>query len=289
MPSTTSSPIPLLTLDALPDDVLLRIIACTGRIGDQIGLAYNLAAVSRRFLPLPAYLVSSLSSLSPHCLSALSLSDATAARSALTSFFSCATSVRSVNLSGCSSALLTLPLMSKLAEAAGHSLRTINLAHCRITDMVLQPLLRCSALRQLVLVSCDGPTGVAFRPNVCTAPLETLDLSWVHTLNTDGVLAISTLVTLRHLVLTGCEAVSTLTLPAFTQTDIRLSLQSLSLPYCPVRDVDLFELLKRAPNLNELTLAEYTNNLWSTGDFTAAGIQQLRSMYPYVDIRFVTC
>lgn len=120
------------------------------------------------------------------------------------------------------------------------------------------------------------------------APLHFLDLSWVHSLTRDGVAAIANISTLKELVLTGIESVNGRTLRAFMTADVRLSLTSVYLSYCPLRDAALFELLGSAPNLTKLTLAESHGNLWATGNFTAAGIDELRRRFPHVQIVFMT-
>lgn len=127
-----------------------------------------------------------------------------------------------------------------------------------------------------------------FQRDDITAPLQFLDLSWVHSLTRDGVTAIANISTLEEVVLTGIENVSGRTLRAFTTAEVRLSLTSINLSYCPLRDAALFELFASAPNLKKLTLAESSGNLWATGNFSTAGIEELRRMYPRVQIAFVT-
>jgi len=120
------------------------------------------------------------------------------------------------------------------------------------------------------------------------APLEFLDLSWVHTLTRDGVRLVARIPTLKEVVLMGCESVNMNTLGAFSSSPIRMSLSAINISYCPVRDDALLALLEHTPNLRTLTLAENTGNLWAVGDFTANGVEELRTMFPDVNIRFAT-
>lgn len=283
-----SSP-PTLSLDLLPEDVLLRIIALSGDLAVQIGVAYRLGAVCvrlRRFIT--SQFLASITKITPESLLSLSLSDSSAARAAFVSIFSVTSSLRELHLPGCSPTLLSRTAMTVLSKTACDTLVRVNLAYCRVSDDVLQPLLRCRSLRFLVLISCDGPTGRIFSSESCIAPLETLDLSWVSTVDREGIAAIATLPTLRNLVLRGCEAISNSTLRYLFRSNIRESLESITLAYCPIRDCALLELVKCMPRLRSLVLAEHTSNLWSTGEFTQAGIKNLRELYPNVNIRFLT-
>lgn len=275
-------------LSALPDDVLLRIISHSGDTPVQLGFSYRLGAVSSRFRALlTSQVLPSITHITPSTLSALSLRNATAASSALTSFFSGTTSVRQLNLAGCSPAVLSRDAIAALATAGGLTLSAVNLSHCRLSDDDLSPLLQCRGLRALSLVSCVGPTGGCFHGSVCVAPLATLDVSWVRTISEQGVLAISTLRTLKTLLFTGCDVVTTRLLERFAASLVCQSLVSISLSYCPVRDHALYELVRRAPHLRTLTLAEFTCNLWSTGEFTQGGVQRIQSAFPNVDVRFL--
>lgn len=282
---------PSLTLPQLPDDVLLRIIAHTGEdTAAQLGVAYRLAAVNSRFRRLiVTQFLTSLTDFSPKCLKSLCLSDAYAAHTALISLFTSTTALRVLNLSGCTPTLISKGVMTRIATTASHQLTHLNLAYCRILDDVLKPLLsRCTALKKVVLVSCDGPTGAVFHKKLCKAPIEILDLSFVRTLTWEGLMAIGTLSTVSNLSLKGCDTISSNALRVLNSSNIRLSLTGITLSYCPVRDSALNEFLKNAPRLRTLILAEHTINLWSTGEFTAAGIQKLRELYPLVNIRFLT-
>lgn len=282
---------PTLTLPQLPDDVLLRIIAYTGEdTAAQLGVAYRLAAVNSRLRRLiRTQFLTSLTDFSPKCLKSLCLSDAYAAHTALVSLFTSTTALRVLNLSGCTPTLISKGAMTRIATTASHQLTHLNLAYCRISDDVLEPLLSCcTALKKIVLVSCDGPTGAVFHKNICKAPIEMLDLSYVQTLTWEGLMAIGTLSTVSNLSLKGCDTISSNALHILNYSNIRLSLTGITLSYCPVRDSALNDLLKNAPKLRTLILAEHTANLWSTGEFTAAGIRKLRELYPLVNIRFLT-
>lgn len=280
---------PKACLSVLPDDVLLRIISLTGGPGDQVGSAYRLGAVSSRFRRLlHRHFLTSLTNLSHDCLRCLSLAQPTAARVALVLMFTRTSAVRELNLGGLSPGLLSRDAMSALAGAARGGLATVNLAYCRVSDDVLTPLLRCPRLRSLSLLSCDGLTGTMFAAPGNKAPLEFLDVSWVHTLSRDGVRAIAQITTIKQLIMTGCEAVNNRTLRAFANSGIRCSLTEICLSYCPLKDVVLLELLRCSPNLRRLTLAESTFNLWSTGNFSNKCIDEIRSKYPYVEVVFKT-
>ena len=277
------------SLNQLPDDVLLRIIHLTGTHADQVGIAYKLGAVSSRLRHLlKTRFLTSITALSPDRLESLSLADASAARAALTSMFSHTSAVKVLNFSGCSPDLLSVESMKALARSARHSLTTINLAYCCVTDDVVRPVLRCPNLRSLILPSCNGVTGAMFADGQLIAPLEVLDLSYIHSFTRDGVRAVATITTLKHVKLKGCDVVNSNTLRAFTLSDVRLSLKSICLAYCPVMDKALYDLLDNAPNLRTLSLAEVAGNLWSTGDFTAEGIVELRASFPNVTIQFST-
>lgn len=279
-----------LKLHMLPDDILLRIIQHVGDMSRQIGVAYRLAAVSHRLHHLVhTQFLPTLTNLSENSLSALSLSNAMASRVALEAFFSSTTGIRNLNLSGCSPSLLSTRCMTTLANSVRYTLTTVKLAYCRISDEAIHPLLQCTALHTVNLISCDGPTGKIFHRATCQAPIRNLDLSWVPSVTHDGVLAIATLSTVTHLVLNGCDKVCSNILHLFATSEIRHSLCSLSLSYCPERDETLFARLKRAPNVASLTLAEYTGNLWEMGEYTREGIEQLRNLYPLIDIRFRIC
>lgn len=277
------------SLSQLPDDVLLRIISLTGLAGDQVGAAYRLGAVSSRFRRLlKLHFLTSITQLTNDYLRALSLAHAPAARAALSAMFASTPAVRELNLGGCSPTLLSSGCVNALAAAASASLMTVNLAYCRVTDDVVGPLLRCPNLKSLSLPSCTGLTGGMFAHEGNVAPLEFLDVSWVHTLTREGVRAIASVGTLKDLVLTGCEAVNTRTLRAFTMTDVRYSLTSICLSYCPLKDAALLELVRCSPNIRKLILAEATLNLWSVGNFTTNCIEEIKAKYPHVEVIFKT-
>lgn len=281
---------PSINLNALPDDILLRIISLTGPShGSQVGAAYRLGSVSHRLRRLlEDHFLTSITVLSQEWLAPLSLSNSGAARIALTSFFTHTSSVRELSLGGCSPTLLTKDSMAALAASARYSLAKVSFTYCvHVTDDVVQPLLQCPNLRSLSLASCGGVTGTLFDNNRL-APLEFLDLSWVRTLTHDGVRNVAAITTLKEVVLMGCESVTNKTFQAFSTLPVRLCLKSINISYCPVRDEALMQFLSNAPNLRRLTLAENTGNLWSVGDFTISGVEEMRSLFPYVDIRFTT-
>lgn len=139
------------------------------------------------------------------------------------------------------------------------------------------------------LVSADGPTGSTFHKSQCRAPIESLDISWVASITEEGVLAIGTLGSVTKLWLTGCDAVGSMTLIGLSQMEIRRSLISLALSYCPVRAEALFALLQRAAKLESLSLSAFACNIWEVGDYTQESINNLRALFPLVDIHSRTC
>lgn len=284
-----SQPVAAVSINHLPDDILLRIIYLSGGPGTQVGTAYTLGAVSIRFHRLlKDQFLTSITHLSQECISSLSLSDAPAARASLTSMFSSTPAVKELNFNGCSPTLLSRGCIDALARSACNALISVNLAYCRLTDDVVRPLLSCTMLRTLILQRCDGLTGTMFGDGPCHAPLEVLDLSWVQTLTLDGVASIANVVTLKNVILKGCDAVMPESLTAFTKSNIRHSLKSICLAYCPISERALFKFLERSSNLTELVLAEYTGNIWMAGDFTDGFIAELRSIHPHVKIKFET-
>lgn len=277
------------SLHHLPDDILLRIISLTGRPGTQVSVAYTLAAICTRLRRLlKTQFLTSITNLSPDYISELSLSDPESARMALTSMFTCTTALRTVTLSGCSPALLSNNALTALAVSSRLSLTMVNLAFCRINDSLIVPLLQCPNLRTLILCSCDGITGSMFQQPSIMAPLELLDLSWVHSLSYPGVCSIAKVTTLKQLILKGCPSVNFKALQALTSSDIKYSLNSICVAHCPLRDNALLHLLENAPNLTKLSVAEDTGNIWAANNFTAHGIAELRILFPDVEIQFST-
>lgn len=269
----------------LPDDVLLRILSHIGTIDDQIAVGYKLSSLCTRFRNLHrTQFLSSITSVCSTTLNALRLGRPTEVRDALTSFFSCTVHLRELKLAGCS-ALLSPECFSTIAKASASTLTEVNLAHCHLSDACLAPLLKCSSLTKLELASCHGLTGTAFHANTCIAPLRILDLSWVQSLTDEGVRAIASLKTIESLSLTGCEIICSRSLRIFASSPIRLSLTKICLSCCPVCDDALFDFVRAAPNIETVVLAQFTANLWPTGDFTAAGLNRLRLLYPKLTIQ----
>lgn len=273
------------TLSSLPDDILLRIISLSGTAGIQVGTAYRLGAVSTRFRRLLTNnFLTSITNLSHDCLTSLSLSNSARATAALTAMFAHTRAVKELNLGGCPPTLLSRHSIASFARAAADSLVTVNLAYCRVTDDVVMPLLQCPNLTSLSLYSCNSLSGYMFQRGEIRAPLRFLDLSWACGLTRESVIAIAKIPTLKELVLAGIENANIITLPAFAAADVRQSLTSLDLSYCPLRDAALFELLPGMPSLRKLKVAEGYGNLWASASFTTAGIERLRQMYPHVQI-----
>lgn len=278
---TSASP----TLSSLPDDILLRIISLAGTAGAQVGVAYRLGAVSTRFRRLLTHnFLTSITNLSHDCLTHLSLANSARATAALAAMFAQTHAVKELNLGGCPPALLTRHSIASLALAAADSLVIVDLAYCRVTDDVVMPLLQCPKLSSLSLYSCTHLSGYMFQRGDIIAPLQFLDLSWAQGLTREAVTAIAKIATLEKLVLTGIENVNINTLSAFTTADVRHSLTSLDLSYCPLRDAALFKLLPDMPNLRTLKVAEGIGNIWASASFTTACIEQLRKHYPRVQI-----
>lgn len=285
-----------LTLSELPDDVLLRIMSHTGEDASiQIGVAYRLGAVNVRLNRLlKQQFLSSITNFSPGCLQSLSLSDSTAAHSALMSLFSHTTSLRDLNLSGCTPSLISEQVMSVLSTTASTTLQSVNLAYCRLDDKVLKPLLiNCKNLKKMCLTSCHGPTGKAFHKKTCISPLKLLDLTSVTSLSVDGLKAIGSLSTIENLILKGCDIVCNNMdhLISYDSNCLCQSLVSITLTYCLVRNSGLFNLVSNSPNLTTLILAGHSSSnqiLWPTGEFSQDGIQTLRQKFPNVEVRFST-
>lgn len=277
------------TLQSLPDDLLLRIITLSGSPGTQLGTAHLLGALSLRFREfLHNNYLPSLSSLSNSHLSALSLSNPENARLALVSLFSHTVSLRSLSVGACAPTLWTRMSLSALASAAARCLSHVNLAYSRVTDEVVAPLLFCPRLTFLSLLSCNLLTGSMFVEHTVVSPLVYLDLSWVEMLSMEAVRAVAKVSTLKELRLTGIESVNARTVRAFGEREVRWSLRAIGLSYCPLRDSALMELVLRLPRLNRLTLAETHGNVWGTGYFTEAGIEEIRKKFPRLQIVFMT-
>lgn len=272
-------------LTDLPDDVLLRVLSHIGTAGEQIEAGYNLASLCSRFRQLHrTHFLPSITTVSSTTLNALKLDQPSAVRDALISFFSCTVNLRELKLAGCS-ALLSPECFAAVSKASATTLKHVNLAHCSLSDACLAPLLQCTSLTTLVLVSCHGLTGTVFQRNTCTAPLRSLDLSWAQSLTADGVRAIASLQTVEILMLKGCEIICSRSLRIFATSPIRFSLTEIHLSCCPVRDDALFDFVRAAPNIKTVVLAQFTANLWPTGDFTAAGLNRLRLLYPKLKIQ----
>lgn len=269
----------------LPDDVILRILSHVGTVDEQIAVGYKLASLCTRFRHLHRnHFLSSITSVCSTTLNALCLRWPTEVITALTSFFSCTVHLRQLKLAGCSS-LLSPQCFSAIARASATSLTEVNLAHCHLSDACLAPLLKCSSLKKLELVSCHGLNGTVFHPNICSAPLRVLDVSWVQSLSSEGIRCIATLKTIQELALTGCEILCSRSLRILASSQIRLSLTKISLSCCPVRDEALFDFVQGTPNIKTIVLAQFSANLWPTGDFTAAGLNRLRLLYPKLTIQ----
>ncbi|CAN8062042.1 unnamed protein product [Agarophyton chilense] len=276
------------TLTDLPDDVLLRIVSLTGRLRVQVGTAFRLASVCNRLrdVILTNYLAA-VSHITSEALYALSLSDPQAARTAIDSMFARTVSLRTLNLSGCSSRLISHRAISSLVRVAHRSLVEVNFAHCTLSDEVLLPFMTCPILKRLILPSC-GITGSMFRHSRRVSPVEDLDLSWVHSLTPEGVQAVASIATLRKLCLKGCDVVDNESLQAFAQCDAAKSLEVVSLAFCPLDNNCLINFLRSAPRLKELVLAENRGNIWPQGLYTQAGIDTMRAQFPAVKISFTT-
>lgn len=272
----------------LPDEILLRILSLTGAPRVQLCAAFRLgrlcvrlrALLKRHFLP-------TLTELSSDALYAVSLTDARAARSALHSVFASVRMLKTLNLSGFPTALLSARGVGALVRVAGHSLEEINFAHSRISDGIVAPFMRCPKLRRLLLPNC-AITGSVFGTKERAAPIEELDLSWTHSLTPEGVTAVAQIDTLKSLSLKGCDVLDNDALDAFLHSDIRLSLESVSFAFCPLTNRSLLDFVRLTPALKELTLADNCGNIWPQGLYTQAGIEALRTNFPHLIINFTT-
>lgn len=288
-------------------------------VARQLAVAYRLGSANARIHALvrSEYLCK-VHSFTPVLLSLLNLSHTARARAALHSFFTHATSLRSVDLSGCPCGLLS----GGLLRCFPPTLRTLNLSYCSVSDAVLAPALRrCTALETLVLVSVKGLTGEGFRASCVRAPIKRLDLDYVTSLTFAGLRALSTLSSLQQLSVRGCETVTSSSLPDLLGLDnihiyksharftnfvdaakydsdeeesaanygaMRATLQSINLSYTAVGDAALYKMLRATPALTTIILAENTCNLWATGDFTSHGIRTLMHCFPRLKIFFKT-
>lgn len=288
MPVSNPNPNTLTCLNIvdLPDDVILRILAQIGNVDDQIAIGYKLASLCSRFRQLlQHHFLPSITTIRSTSLNALCLGRPAVVRQALTSFFSCTTHLRELNLAGCS-ALLSPECFTAISNAATSTLTVVNLAHCQLTDACLAPLLKCAALKQLELPSCHDLTGVVFRPEICKSPLRLLNLSWVQTLSREGIHAISTLTTVRILMVTGCDIMWSQSLLTLASSNLRLSLAELRLSSSFVYEEDIYQFLHASPKMKTLVLARSSNAyLWAVGGFAMSGIERLRASFPKVTIK----
>lgn len=164
-----------------------------------------------------------------------------------------------------------------------------NFSYCAVSDEVLSPLLDSPFLRSLSLFGCKGLTGEMFaQESPIRAPLESLDLSWVLTLQSDGIRGIGRLGTLKRLMLSGCEQVTGAMLQIFCRSSLKKSMRYLSLSYCTVKNNDLDALVGALTKLETLVLAEQSGNLWSTGQFTGRGVVELQKRFPRLKVIFST-
>ncbi|KAI0564757.1 F-box-like protein [Gracilaria domingensis] len=276
------------SLADLPDDVLLRVVSLTGPLRVQVGTAFRLASVCNRFRRLIyANYLANILHISSDAIYTLSLADANAARTAIDSMFASTVSLRTLNLSGCPPGLVSHCTISSLVQVARHSLVEVNFAHCTLSDDVLRPFMTCPKLRRLILPSC-GITGSMFRHSQRVAPIEELNLSWVHSLTQEGVEAVASIPTLKRLCLKGCDSVDNETLQAFFHSEVSKSLEVVSLAFCPISNRCLVSFLRCTPRMKELVLAENRGNIWPQGLYTQAGIDAIRAQFPYVKITFIT-
>ncbi len=276
---------PSCSLATLPEDVILRIISLSGSACNQMRAAFSLGGTCRRLRAVlhDCYLPS-LPALSQDALEALALSDPNRATAALHAALLRATAVRRLVLSGYSPQVFTPPCFDALALAAAPTLTAVNLAHSFLSDACVRPLLtRCTSLATVSLCYCANITGAAFGADLA-APLTHLDLSYMSALEPGALRRLSGMSTIRVLKLAGLSVVNSTGLGVIGNGRIRRGLEEVDLKYCTVGDEAILEFAHNCPALRKLTLAKHHDNLWETGQYTAAAIHELRESFPHIKV-----
>lgn len=62
------------------------------------------------------------------------------------------------------------------------------------------------------------------------------------------------------------------------------SAQNLNLSFVPISDSGLWNLGRYSPQLKKLSLARRSNNLWSVGHYSEAGVARLRVQLPQLEV-----
>lgn len=148
-----------------------------------------------------------------------------------------------------------------------------------------------SSLKKLVLHGCTGVSATTFDISDDSSQahigLSYLDLSYVHSVDTDVLRHVSRLPSLHTLILRGCAKVDDCAVQTLLQGPPRNCLQVLNLAYCPVSDYALHSLLTNLICLKQLSLAESSGNLWATGAYTQQGVRVLQSQFKHVQFSFI--
>lgn len=251
-------------LDALPPEVLLRIIASPdGAPRDP--------SVLRSAAPLRV---------------AQALSHVSARLRALVRAVYLGETLRHVDFTRVScDPFLTAATLRALASAP--RLASFAAAYPRLRgDAAVAPLLAHAALASLSLRGMSGVTD-RFLTGARLPALARLDLSYVSAVAAAALAAASALPALRTLTLAGCASVDDAALSALLRPGgcAGRTLARLNVAYCPLSDAALAACLRRAPALAALVLAPAGCNLWATGAYSAAGVADLQARYPGV-VRF---
>ncbi|KAG2453515.1 hypothetical protein HYH02_001735 [Chlamydomonas schloesseri] len=171
------------------------------------------------------------------------------------------------------------------AVAGARSLRVLRLDHCSaITHTGIRML--CSGvlteMEELSLRSAgDIGDGAPLSAPGAMPSLRRLDLSWCHSVRGDSIALCAA--RLRQLTLHGCELVDSAVCHGLA------ALEELDVAFTRVCDVGLMALAAGSPNLRRLVLASRSDNLWTTGNWSEAGLGEFRRLRPDVEVVFATC
>lgn len=277
---------PRALLSLLPEELVLRIVCAAGTARQQMRLAYALGCTCRRLRWVLVHsFLATLQELNQDSLEALALSEPQRATAALRAMLARASAVRRVALEGFPPQVFTPACFDALARAASTQLRVVDLAYSYLEDACVRPLLaRCARLTDLSLHSCSNMNGSAFNERKRAAPIETLDLSYMHKLSLHTLRRLGEMATLRHLKVSGVAAVNRMGLLEIGNGAIASHLRSIDLKCCPVDDETLLMFVERCPQLRKLTLAPHVDNLWETGQYTPAMLDTMMARFPRLRI-----
>lgn len=273
-------------LETLPEELLLRIIAAAGGPRDRMRQAYVLGATCGRLRGLLQHsFLPSLSELNKSSLEALSLTDPASARCALMATLERTCALKQVFLSGFNMDVFTPACYQLLSTVARGSLRVVDLAYSYLDDEAVRPLMHCANLESLSLYGCSKITGKCFDEPGRTAPLRTLNVSYMHGFEAVNVDHLAMCGKTEHLKAGGLYALNSAGVAVLTAGTIVKSLKSVALNFCPINDHALSELIEASPNLKSLSLAKHTQNLWETGAYTLEAVEVLNARYPHLKIK----